>query len=176
MFYYHVWFSSILPPCVSWVRCFLCLKYRGASLLRDWSSYCDHHSGSTHKPGRQGLTSTNIRGTGPCCIVLSGPAGDMHSEHIPQRNCGCSRSPGRTHCDSYDVAMFRQVSRLGGRFLGVVCARTMSVYRALLVLCALPLGEVSCRVQGYNTLLTLSLTHTIKCLRSRFLAKYLATC
>ena len=30
--------------------------------------------------------------------------------------------PGRTHCDSYDVAMFRQVSRLGGWFLGVVSA------------------------------------------------------
>ena len=31
--------------------------------------------------------------------------------------------------------------------------RAMSVwYRVLLVVCALPLGEVSCRVQGYNTL------------------------
>ena len=36
----------------------------------------------------------------------------------------------------------------------------MSVYRALLVLCALPIYEVSCRVQGSNTLLMVAVVVT----------------
>ena len=35
---------------------------------------------------------------------------------------------------------------------GCLCASMQSLYRTLLVLCALPLDEVSCRVQGSNTL------------------------
>ena len=79
------------------------------------------------------------------------------------RNRDCSRPGNTTTTWVHDMCTYRGTISVSpaGRPVLWLFVRAMSVwYRALLVVCALPLGEVSCRVQGYNTLLMVAVVVT----------------